>query len=118
MQHGFIVSAELIKPKLDKISPLSGARRLFSVRSLSEFAKGLIKLAVVGTVAVMLLWPMAGQLANLAFLDTGQLLRLAQSLALRLLIGVLAVMTVVAALDLLYQKFSFLKRMRMSRAGA
>lgn len=116
LQHGWLVSAEQLKPKLEKISPAAGFKRLFSTQSLTEFVKSLAKLAIVGAVGLYLLWPMQHQLANLPFLETAQLLDLAQSLAMRLLLGVLAVMTVVGALDLLYQKLSFLKRLRMSRS--
>ena len=114
-QHGFLFSAEQIKPKLEKISPLKGFKRLFSMRSLAEFVKGLAKLAIVGAVGAMLLWPVQHQLANTATLEMVQLLDLLQSLAVRLLIGVLSVMTIIAGLDFLYQKYEHMKRLRMSR---
>jgi flagellar biosynthesis protein FlhB len=114
-QHGFLFSAEQIKPKLEKISPLQGFKRLFSMRSLAEFVKGIAKLAIVGAVCAMLLWPVQRDVANIATLEMVQLLDLLRSLAVRLLVGVLAVMTVIAGLDFLYQKFEHLKRLRMSR---
>jgi flagellar biosynthetic protein FlhB len=115
LQHGFTFSFEHVSPKLEKISPLAGAKRLFSLKSIAEFVKGLMKLAIVGTVATMLLWPLGGQLASLATLEMGQLLGLLQSLSARLMIGVLSVMTLIAGLDFLYQKFEHLKKLRMSR---
>ena len=115
LQNGFLFSTESIKPKLDKISPLAGAKRLFSLRSLMEFAKGLIKLAIVGTVLAMLLWPEFDRLELAVGLEAAALLDLIGSLTARLLIGVLAVMTLIAALDFLYQKFEHLKQLRMSR---
>ena len=48
LQFGLIWSADGIMPKLDKISPLAGLKRMFSMRSLAEFVRGLLKLAVVG----------------------------------------------------------------------
>jgi len=115
VQHGFTFSVEQITPKLSKISPLAGAKRLFSLRSITEFVKGLIKLAIVGTVGTMLLWPVGDQLASFTSLEMGQLLALLKSLATRLMIGVLSVMTLIAALDFLYQRFEHLKKLRMSR---
>lgn len=115
LQHGFTVSAEHITPKLDKISPLAGAKRLFSLKSIAEFAKGLLKLAIVAAVATMLLWPLGGQLAALTSLEMSQLLALLKDLSTRLMIGVLSVMTVIAGLDFFYQKFEHLKKLRMSR---
>jgi flagellar biosynthetic protein FlhB len=115
LQQGFLVSAENIMPKLEKISPMAGINRLFSARSIAEFAKGLIKLAIVGTVATMLIWPLIGQLAAITTMEMVQVLVLSQSLATRLMIGVLSVMTLIAGLDFLYQKFEHLRKLRMSR---
>ena len=115
LQHGLLASTERIRPQLDRISPLAGAKRLFSLRTMTEFLKGLAKVAIVSTVATMLLWPAMGDLANLAAVETTQLLDHTQVLAVRVLAGVLSVMTLVAGLDFLYQKFELLKKLRMSR---
>ena len=40
IQNGLMVSAEPLVPKLERISPAAGAKRLFSLRSLIEFGKG------------------------------------------------------------------------------
>ena len=115
LQHGFLVSTESIKPKFSKISPMAGAKRLFSSQSLMEFVKGLLKLAIVGAVVFMLLKPEFGRLELVTGMDMADLLALLKSLTTRLLIGVLSVMSAIAALDFLYQKFTHLKQLRMSR---
>ena len=115
LQQGFLVSAENIMPKLEKISPMAGVKRLFSAKSIAEFVKGLMKLAIVGTVATMLIWPLGSQLAAITTMEMMQVLLLSQSLATRLMIGVLSVMTLIAGLDFLYQKFEHLRKLRMSR---
>lgn len=115
VQHGFIFSTEKIIPKLEKISPMNGAKRLFSAQSLADFGKGLAKLAIVGTVSTILIWPLIGQLAQITTLEMIQVLALAQSLATRLMIGVLSVMALIAGLDYLYQRFEHMRKLRMSR---
>ena len=57
IQHRLVWSVEPLKPKLSKISPLAGLKRLFSKQALANFAKGLVKLAVVGAVLTALMWP-------------------------------------------------------------
>ena len=67
-RHGaarLVWSGESLKPKLSKISPLAGLKRLFSKQALANFVKGLIKLIVVGAVMVALLWPQRGRLDTL-----------------------------------------------------
>jgi len=51
-QVGFLFTIEPIKMKLDKISPIKGFKRLFSIRSLVEFAKAVIKGAMLLYVAL------------------------------------------------------------------
>ena len=115
LQSGFLISFERIEPKLEKISLLKGFERLFSLRSITEFGKGILKISVVGAVATMLLLPSMEKIYQMPTLAMPDLMIVIQDLSVRLLLGVLAIMTVVAAVDFLYQRFEFLKSMRMSR---
>jgi flagellar biosynthetic protein FlhB len=115
IQVGFVVSAESIKPKLEKLSPAKGVKRLFSARSVAEFLKGLAKLAIVAAVVGALLWPERRLITGIVTLELTQFLELVQSLGFRLLVAVLAVMTVIAGLDFLFQKHQHLKQLRMSK---
>jgi len=115
VQNGPMLTAEPLKPKLERISLVAGAKRLFSLRSLIEFAKGVVKVAVIGVVGVALLWPAAPALTQAAQLTPAAFLGLLEDLALRMLIGVTALVGVIAALDVLYQRFEHKKQLRMSR---
>jgi flagellar biosynthesis protein FlhB len=115
IQNGLILSAEVLTPKLERLSPLAGAKRLFSLRSLIEFAKGVTKIALVSAVGIALLWPAAPRILTAAELDTGAMLGLARELALRLLAGVALLVGLIALLDTLYQRFEHRKHLRMSR---
>jgi flagellar biosynthesis protein FlhB len=115
LQHGPILTLQPLKPSLDRISPIAGAKRLFSMRSVVEFAKGVAKIAIVGAVAMWVLWPVAGMAARLPGLDVAALLELLRKDSLRLLIALLGVMGGVAAVDFLYQYLAYLKRLRMSK---
>src|SRR3569832_2343172 len=57
VQHRPLLSVEPITPKLSKINPLEGARRMFGVEALVNFTKGLVKLAVVGGFVFAVVWP-------------------------------------------------------------
>src|ERR1700742_2346104 len=48
VQHRLVWSAEQLKPKLSKISPGAGFKRLFSKMAVANFVKGLIKLGLMG----------------------------------------------------------------------
>ncbi|MCH9023229.1 MAG: EscU/YscU/HrcU family type III secretion system export apparatus switch protein, partial [Planctomycetes bacterium] len=52
-QVGFLLTAKPITPSLDKISPLQGFKRLFSMRTTVRFAMSMIKVVVIGWVAYL-----------------------------------------------------------------
>ena len=76
IQNGLILSAEVLTPKLERMSPLAGAKRLFSLRSLIEFGKGVTKIALVSAVGIALLWPAGPRILTAAELDAGAMLGL------------------------------------------
>ncbi len=115
-QTGWNVSWDKIVPKLEKISPLAGFKRVFgSVNQLVELLKGLAKILVVGGVAYLALKPMVLSVEHFTGIDVMALLAEMQELTYRLFVGVLAVLTLIAGGDLMWQRHSYSKRMRMTR---
>ena len=115
LQFGLILSGDQITPDLEKISPLAGLKRIFSLRSVAEFLKGLLKIAIVGAVVLWILMPSVGDLHRLIGMEAVQLLGIIRQLADRLLIAVLVSMVVITLADLLYQRYEYMKQLRMSR---
>jgi flagellar biosynthetic protein FlhB len=114
IQHRLVWSAEAMKPKLSKISPGAGLERLFSKQALANFAKGLIKLSVVGAVMTSLLWPKRAMLDSLIGTDPGLVLPLTRTLSLDMLGAVVAILALVAAADYLFQYRQWFERQKMS----
>jgi flagellar biosynthetic protein FlhB len=115
LQFGLVWSADSIMPKLSKISPLGGLKRMFSARSLAEFVRGLLKIAVVGSVALFLIVPEVAYLHKLIGMEMIQLLSELKALLAKLLIGVVAIVAAIATIDVIYQRMQHLREMRMSR---
>lgn len=109
------LSGEKIMPDWKRVSPMAGFGRYFSVHNLVEFGKGLLKISIVGAVALYVIWPKSAWLPQMVTLDIAAILPLASRLTMQLLGAVLAVLTVVAVADLLYQKLSSRNKLRMSR---
>ncbi len=114
VQHQPLLTAETIKPKLSKISPASGFKRLFSTDSLVNFAKGMLKIGIVGAIMVAVLWPHRDEAEVMVFSDVSTILKEARELILQLLGAVLAVMTVVAGADFIYQRTKWFNKQKMS----
>lgn len=114
-QFGFLFSTQKIKPEMNKVSVLKGVKRLFSARTFVEFAKGIVKLVVVSFVAFGLALPYLGDLELLPQIDLWLTLERIHLIAIALAVGTVGVMTVLSAIDWLYQKHSFTKQMRMTK---
>lgn len=114
VQHRPLLSLDPITPKLSKISPLSGAKRLFSSESLVNFIKGLVKLSIVGAVMFAVLWPERDRLETMITAEPSQLLLDFQALGLKVFGAVLAVVTIIAMADYLYQRQQWWKRLKMT----
>jgi flagellar biosynthetic protein FlhB len=114
MQHRLIWSGESLKPKFSKLSPLAGAKRLFGKQAAANFAKGLFKLVLLGSVMVMILWPERLRLESMLHLDPSALLGVTMSLTVHLMGSVVALLALVAIGDYLFQYRQWYERQKMS----
>jgi flagellar biosynthetic protein FlhB len=114
VQHRLVWSTEGLMPKLSKISPGAGFKRLFSKQAAANFLKGLIKLALVGSVMSALLWPKRHQLDGLVTMDPAIILILTKTLTLDMLGAVVAILAIVAAADYFFQYRTWYDRLKMS----
>ena len=115
IQHRLVWSAEALKPKLSKISPLAGFKRLFSKQALANFVKGLVKLAVVGAVMTVLLWPERDGSTAWSTIDPAAMLPLTQLAVARSCSAPWSRSSrIVAAADYLFQYRQWYERQKMS----
>jgi len=114
IQHQLVWSYEALSPKFSKISPLAGLKRMFSKQALANFAKGLVKLILIGSVLTAMMWPERGRLEGLERTDPAAVLPLTHTLALKLMGAVVAMLAVVAAIDYLFQYRQWYERQKMS----
>ncbi len=110
-----VFTTERMKPQLSKISPLAGVKRIFGPTGLVNFAKGVGKMAIVGAILVYALWPDRGLLTDLLYTDEKRLLGVVQTILLKLIALTVAAMTVIAALDVGYQRHAWRQRLRMTK---
>ena len=115
VQHGPLLSAESLKPKLEKISPLKGLKRQFSIKAVAEFLKGIAKIAVVGAIAATVVWPELARIELFAGMPMDAVLDRVWIMAVKMMIAVLAVVAVIAGLDYLLQRYQHQKQQRMTK---
>jgi flagellar biosynthesis protein FlhB len=115
IQHRFVWSLDPLTPKIERISPMSGLKRMFGKEALVNFLKGLVKISAVAVIIVAVLWPYADRFEGVAGEPIQNVLPMALAMALKMLGAVLAIMFVVAVADFFYQRFRYIERHRMSR---
>jgi flagellar biosynthetic protein FlhB len=115
LQNGIIFATDKLVPKLEHISIGAGVKRMFSLRAVVEFLKGLLKMTAVGSVVFTLLMPEIDRLPMLTSFGAAAMAQEMMTLAVRLVGGVLAALAMIAMADYAYQKISFLNSMKMSK---
>ena len=115
LQNGIVLSSESLKPKFSKISPVKGLGRIFSMKTVVEFIKNILKITLVGTVAFLAVYPELSSLKELPNHTAEAILLLLMKLATQLVVGVVIAMFFIALFDLLYQRFQHTKSLRMTK---
>jgi flagellar biosynthesis protein FlhB len=115
LQNAFVWSTESLGFKAERISPLSGLRRLASAKALLETAKGLVKMGLVGVAVVMSLWSDRSAIVTAAELPLEAQLVLLGDVIFRLLATAAATVGLLAILDYALAKWAMTRQLRMSR---
>jgi flagellar biosynthetic protein FlhB len=115
MQVGFLFTAKALRPKMSRINPMEGFKRIFSIRSLAELVKAVLKIAALGWVAWgeyksnMALFP---DFATQGLLQASALMAdMAMNIALKMGLALLAI----AAADWFYQWWRRERELRMTK---
>ena len=114
-QNAPSVVLDRIAPKLSKVSPAGGLKRMFGRAGLVEFLKSLVKVLIVATVAAVLLRSERDRVADLLFVSPALVPGELIAITLRLLSGIGVAFLIVAAGDLIWTRTRWRKRMMMTR---
>lgn len=117
LQTGFVFSTQALTPKLSKLNPITGAKRVFlSKQTAVEVVKSLIKTVVVGGVAFLAMRARLDELAGLG-LTTGILpaLGIAVDITFDVVFKVCLALFVVAGFDYAFQRWNWFTELRMTR---
>jgi len=119
LQAGPVLALGKVKPRLENMNPVTGVQRMFSVDNLVEVLKALAKTAALFVIGALVLRALLPQVAVLHLppgrMGGEELARLFWEASLRLVGSALAVFVLLGALDAAWQRYSYLKKLRMSR---
>ena len=115
LQTRLLISGESIQPKFSRINPLEGFKKLFSLRSVVEAGKGIVKIAVL--LAIIYHFISGCMTAFVNYMNTdisavcGDILSRLSSMILQIILAFIAV----AGADFYYQWWDYERQMRMTK---
>ncbi len=112
---GWLFSLETLSPNFGRMNPMSGIGRMFSMRSIVEMFKTILKSGLVGGIAALTLWNERDQFLALVTMpmDSG-LFYLWQMMRFTLLMSVSGIALIVL-IDVPYQLWDYHKGLRMTK---
>ncbi len=115
IQTGFLFSMESINPKFDKMNPIEGVKKIFSMRGFMEFLKVMAKTLVLIFIFKGYLQNNMEKILSMGFLPMKGIFENYFMLAKGLFVRIAGALVVLAALDYGYQWYMFKKQMMMTK---
>jgi len=112
---GFQFSGKAAAPKGSKLNPLSGLKRMFGTQALMGVLRNLLKFVGIAGVLVLLLWQRREEIVSMSRDALEPMMVHGASLALTIFTLVSAVVAAIAILDVPYQRWNYLRRLRMTK---
>ena len=115
LMGGLRFSGKALLPDFTKLNPLTGFKRLYCGNGWGELVKSLLRVVFVGTATGMCIWHELQQLRALINEPLEPAIVDGLGFTLRLLIHAALALGVLAVIDMPYQKWSWLRRLKMTR---
>jgi flagellar biosynthetic protein FlhB len=115
VQTGPIFTFKPLKPKGERINPIAGFKRIYNKKILFETFKGLLKLGILGGVAISFFFALWPELPAAESQDTGLVQQWFATHAVSLLFRLGLALALIGLLDFMYTRHKFKQDMMMSR---
>jgi len=114
-QFGFLFTGKTLVPKLSKLNPLSGMKRLFSLRSLVEVVKAMLKVLIIGLVAYLTLRRHFAFLPDLMRMEVLDIFRFTGRVSLEICLYTCLALIILAGLDYAFQRWQYENDLKMTK---
>jgi flagellar biosynthesis protein FlhB len=118
VQIGFLYSPEILEVKLERLNPIQGLQRLMSKKALVEAIKGVFKFTVIILITYSVMKNNIGSFLGFLHADAAQSLGFGKYLMVKLGFSVLLGLGVIALMDFAWEKWSYHKKMMMTKQEA
>lgn len=115
LQHGPVFTTQPLKPDFKRINPVTGFKRIFSKRALFDLAKNLVKLALLSWMMYVAIGGLVPLLVQMLVTDPHTYGKTVLDHVGGLVFKLLLVLVAVALLDLMFTRWEYADKLRMSR---
>ena len=114
-QIGFLFTIEPIIPKMEKLNPVEGAKKIFSMKNLFEFLKNVVKVCFLGYLLYKIIWASVPEMLTMCYGTVDDIFPSLELMLKRLAIYTAFGYIVIAIVDRLFQGRNFTKQMMMTK---
>lgn len=114
-QVGFLFTTAPLQPRLDKLNPVEGLKRIFSRKSLFQLVKSLIKVIIVSLLTYRYLVSKYNEIPRLLDMETEEIMRFIGETAVNVGLRAGLVLLALAILDYFYQRYEFSRSIMMTK---
>ncbi|MBI2519428.1 MAG: flagellar biosynthesis protein FlhB [Bdellovibrio sp.] len=118
IQVGVLFAPDVLTLKLERINPLSGFKKLLSVRSLVEALKAIFKFIIIFSISYVLLKDEFYKVTGHLHIDLLESFLVAKSLIFKVAFAIIFGLLALGGLDLIYQKMSYRKKLMLTKEEA
>ncbi len=115
VQIGFLYAPKRMELKWERVNLFANAKEFITKAKIVDLIKGVFKITAVGYAGWLVVKPRILNILNTSSFDVASILELIYKLLLLILLTMVMIVFVIAFADYFYQKFSYLKRQRMTK---
>lgn len=115
LQFKYQITSKPLQPKFNKLNPISGFKRMFSMNTLVELLKSVVKIVAIAYISYDVLVEHVDELFLLYDMSVVQGLELMYDIILELLLKICLLFCGIGAVDFLYQKWKFKEDNKMTK---
>ncbi len=114
-QFGFLLSGKAVAPKLERLDPVKGFERLFSLKTAFELFRNLLKLGFASVVAYFLVIKIINDSFNMSFIPINHEIYFMFKYTVMLILAFALISIPVAIIDFIYRKWEYEENLKMSK---
>ena len=114
-QFGFLLTAKPLIPKIDRLNVVAGLGRIFSMKTLFELVRNLLKLIVASAVAYFIFIKIFKESSELSFFPLNQEINFLIKYILMMILFFAVLSIPIAVIDFLFRKYEYEENIKMSK---